>query len=144
MERCTSMPDGVERLMAWLERRCSRQPVPDVGQELEAFLNKLKRRRLEPMQQWTDRLRNHDPQFRRALARALGQSAPVPNSSSKTWMPSRPWKGIDPDDDPEARDWPSEPAWAWEYTGGQGDAGAEDAHRWSAADPDVDSDGGAW
>ena len=67
VERCKpgwlSRPDGVERLMAWLERRCSRQAVPDVGQELEAFLIKLKRRRLEPMQQWTGRFGNHYQQL---------------------------------------------------------------------------------
>ena len=55
VERCTSgwlsRADGAERLMAWLERRCSRQAVPDVGQELETFLLKTRRRKLEPMQQ---------------------------------------------------------------------------------------------
>ena len=42
VERCKpgwlSRADGVERLPAWLERRCSRQAVPDVGQELGTFL----------------------------------------------------------------------------------------------------------
>ena len=58
VERCRpgwlSRADGAERLIAYLERRCSRQAVPDVGQELETFLIKTKRRKLAPMQQWTD------------------------------------------------------------------------------------------
>ena len=95
VERCKpgwlSRPDGVERLIAWLERRCSRAPVSDVGQELEGFLIKLKRRRLEPMQQWTDRFGNHYHQLRRALARALGQSIPVRGPQSRPWKPPRPW-----------------------------------------------------
>ncbi|CAK0796441.1 unnamed protein product [Prorocentrum cordatum] len=79
VERCKagwlSRADGVERLLAWLERRCSRQAVPDVGQELETFLIKTKRRKMEPMQQWTDRFETGYQYLRRALARALGQSA---------------------------------------------------------------------
>ena len=51
VERCRSgwlsRSDGVDRLLAWLERRCSRQAVPDVGQELETFLIKTRRRKHE-------------------------------------------------------------------------------------------------
>ncbi|CAK0873360.1 unnamed protein product [Prorocentrum cordatum] len=47
-----SRDDGVERLLAWLGRRCSRQAAPGVGQELDAFLIKTRRRKLKPMQQW--------------------------------------------------------------------------------------------
>ena len=74
VERCKpgwlSRLDGVERLMTWLERRCSRQAVPDVGQELDTFLNKTTRRKLEPMQQWTDRFETGYQYLRCALARA--------------------------------------------------------------------------
>ena len=95
VERCKagglSRADGVERLLAWLERRCARQAVPDVGQELEMLLIKTKRRKMEPMQQWTDRFETGYQYLRRAMARALGQAAPVPSSSSGR-KPQRPFK----------------------------------------------------
>ena len=52
VERCKpgwlSRSDGVERLVAWLERRCSRQAAPDVGQELETFLRKGRAHDVDP------------------------------------------------------------------------------------------------
>ena len=97
VERCKagwlSRPDGVERLLAWLERRCSRQAVPDVGQELETFLIKAKRRKQEPMQQWTDRFETGYQYLRRALARALGHVVPVPSTAASSGRKSeRPFK----------------------------------------------------
>ena len=128
VERCKagwlSRPDGVERLLAWLERRCSRQAVPDVGQELETFLIKTKRRKQEPMQQWTDRFETGYQYLRRALARALGQSVPVPSTSSGR-KPQRPFRWFQVD-----RGWPFEPEWTREYTGGLPDDETEASQQW--------------
>ena len=82
VERCkpTSLAraDGVETLLAWLERRCSRQAVPEVGQELEKFLMKTKRWQMEPMQQWADRFETGYQYLRRAMARARWDRLPQP------------------------------------------------------------------
>ncbi|CAK0870312.1 unnamed protein product [Prorocentrum cordatum] len=139
VERCKagwlSRPDGVERLLAWLERRCSRQAVPDVGQELETFLIKTKRRKLEPMQQWTDRFETGYQYLRRALARALGHTVPVQVASP--WRRSeRPYRWIEVE-----RDGPFEGSeWTWEYTDGLPDDEKEESHHWSAADQDADAE----
>ena len=135
VERCKpgwlSRPDGVERLLAWLERRCARQAVPDVGQELETFLIKTKRRKQEPMQQWTDRFETGYQYLRRALARALGQAVPVPRSSSGR-KPEKPFRWFQVE-----REWPhdEELEWKWEYTDGLPDDETEMSQQWSAAKP---------
>ncbi|CAK0903376.1 unnamed protein product, partial [Prorocentrum cordatum] len=139
VERCKagwlSRPDGVERLLAWLERRCSRQAVPDVGQELETFLIKTKRRKLEPMQQWTDRFETGYQYLRRALARALGHTVPV--QVAPAWKRTgRPYRWVEVE-----RGWPFEGSeWTWEYTDGLPDDEKEDSHLWSAADQDADAE----
>ncbi|CAK0895531.1 unnamed protein product, partial [Prorocentrum cordatum] len=139
VERCKagwlSRPDGVERLLAWLERRCSRQAVPDVGQELETFLIKTKRRKLEPMQQWTDRFETGYQYLRRALARALGHTVPI--QVAPPWKRSgRPYRWIEVE-----RDWPFEGSeWTWEYTDGLPDDEKKESHHWSAADQDADAE----
>ncbi|CAK0836529.1 unnamed protein product [Prorocentrum cordatum] len=118
-ERCKSgwlsIDDGVERLLAWLERRCSRQAVPDVGQELETFLIKPRRRKLEPMQQWTDRFETGYQYLRRALARALGHLTQSPHSTS-SWTP-RPWRWVEVEKEEDDEG----PSWTWEYTDGRGE-----------------------
>eukprot|EP00959_Pyramimonas_sp_CCMP1952_P467985 9492478-Pyramimonas_sp.AAC.2 len=50
----------------------------------------MKRRKLEPMQQWTGRFETGYQYLRRALARRPGQSAPVPSSSSTVQKASWP------------------------------------------------------
>ena len=118
--------DGVERLLAWLERRCSRQAVPEVGQELEKFLMKTKRGKMEPMQQWADRFETGYQYLRRAMARALGQAAPVPSSSSGG-KPQRPFRRVQ-----------AEKGWPWdgkEWTGEYVDALPDDE-----TDPDRDAE----
>ena len=128
VERCKpgwlSRADGVERLLAWLERRCARQAVPDVGQELETFLIKTKRRKMEPMQQWTDRFETGYQYLRRALARALGQSVPVPSSSSGR-KPQRPFKWVQAE---KGLPWDGR-EWTWEYTDGLPDDETEASHQ---------------
>ena len=75
VERCQpgwlSHAGGVETLLDFLERKCVRQAVPDVGQELENFLVRTKRRKGEPMQQWADRFETGHQYLRKALARAV-------------------------------------------------------------------------
>ena len=116
-----SGPDGVEVLLARLEGCCSHRAVPDVGQELETFLIKTKRRRQEPMQQWTDRFETGYQYLKRALARASGHTVPIPSIASSGQKPER-----------------------REYTDGlPEDNEDDDSRHWSAAGPDADAEAAA-
>ena len=58
---------GTERLLAFLEWKCARQAVPDVGSRLSLFFFKVRRRRGEHMTAWCMRHQNEYESLRKAL-----------------------------------------------------------------------------
>ena len=122
VERCRpgwlSTSEGVSKLLHVLERRCGKIAVPDVGKELEQFLVKTRRRKAEPMQQWTDRFEVGYQYLRKALARAVDGGTETGGSirssfgtragSNTTWTTPvylRPWRWVPPAEGDE---------WTWE------------------------------
>ena len=76
VERCkpgwVSKPNGVRRLLEFLEDKCAKQAVPDLGSKLTAFFFKLRRKKGEHMSSWCMRHQNEYEELRRALARVEG------------------------------------------------------------------------
>ena len=95
VERCRpgwlSDDDGVERLLAFLEWKCARQAVPDVGSRLTSFFFKLRRRKGEHMSAWCMRHQNEYEELRKALARVEGGTASkkAPFKACKAALPER-------------------------------------------------------
>ena len=82
---------GVERLLAFLEQRCAKQAVPDVGSRLTSFFFKLRRRRGEHMGAWCMRHQNEYEELRKALARVEGGTVkPARSRSSSKGSSSKP------------------------------------------------------
>ena len=114
VERCKpgwlSHNDGVWTLLTFLEKRCNRLPVPDVGAELETFLVKTKRRKGEAMQQWADRFEVGYQYLRKALARALGKTEEKPPEPRETRQATWHWIPPQEDDESEVRE-----EWTWDW-----------------------------
>ena len=119
VERCRpgwlSHKDGVWTLIKFLEARCNRLPVPDVGAELETFLVKTKRRKGEAMQQWADRFEVGYQYLRKALARALGKTEEKPPEVRET--PQRPWHWNTQTEEkpPDAEEEEARQDWTWDW-----------------------------
>ena len=75
-----SHPDGVERLLEFLRKKCARQVLPDAGNRLTSFFYRLRRRRGEHMSAWTTRHQNEYEELKKALSRIDVPGAPAATS----------------------------------------------------------------
>ena len=67
-----SREHAVEKSLAFLEKKCARQAVPDVGQAGAGDPPSQDRRKEEPMAHWADRRETGYQSPGKALARAMG------------------------------------------------------------------------